>query len=182
MEKEIKKKIKIRYDFITDNPWENEEDIEDSLRLALKLKRPFELSLFSLTFYPETELYEKARQEGIIRDDLNQVYRKSQLAPSRGYLNALFSLLDLGMPKFLVKLLLNKHIPRQYLVGTLYSLIILYKLKRKLKAALKVAIINRLLQGDFQWLWLRSLEIIKETFTPMRHNELPRFTGKPGEI
>ena len=179
--KETKKKMSVRYDFILDNPWENEEDIEDSLRLALKIKRPFELSSFSLTFYPETELYEKAHREGIIRDDLNQVYRKSQLAPSRSYLNSLFSLLDLGMPKFLVKLLLNKHIPRQSLVGSLYSLIVLYKLKRKLKSALK-AIIKRLLQGNFRYLCLRALEIIKQTFTPMRHNELPRFIGKAGEI
>jgi len=178
VEKETKKKIRIRYDFILDNPWENEEDIEDSLHLALKLKRPFDLALFSLTFYPETELYEKAHREGIIQDDLNQVYRRSQLAPNRSYLNALFSLLNLGMPKFLVKLLLNKHIPRRYLVGTLYSLIVLYELKRKLKSAT----IKGLLQGNFQWLYVRSLEIIKQRFTLMTHNKLPRFTGKAGEI
>ena len=57
----------------------------------------------------------------------------------------------------------------------------LAKLKRKLKSALK-AIIKRLLQGNFRYLCLRALEIIKQTFTPMRHNELPRFIGKAGEI
>ena len=176
--KETKKKMKVRYDFIVDNPWENEEDIEDSLRLALKLKRPFDLILFSLTFYPGTELYEKARREEIIWDDLNQVYRKSQLTPSRSYINALFQLLTLGMPKFLVKLLLGKHIPRRYLVSPLYSLIVFYKLKRKLKSA----IVKGFFQGNFQWLYVRSLEIIKQRFTSLEHNELPKFTGRPGEI
>jgi len=176
--KETKKKIRIRYDFILDNPWENEEDIEDSLHLALKFKRPFDLASFSLTFYPETELYEKARREGIIRDDLNQVYRKSQLAPNRSYLNALFSLMYLGMSKLLVKLLLNKHIPRQSLVSIPYFLIVLYELKRKFKSA----VIKGLLRGNFQWLYVRSLEIIKQRFTSLGHNKLPRFTGGPGEI
>jgi len=175
---ETKKKIRIRYDFILDNPWENEKDIEDSLRLALKLKRPFGLALFSLTFYPGTELYEKARREKIIWDDLNQVYRKSQLTPKRSYLNALFLLLSLGMPKFLIKLLLNRRLPRQRLVGSLYFLIGLYNLKRKLKTA----IVKGVFQGNFRWLFFRFSDRIKQRFTLLEHNKLLRFTGSAGEI
>jgi radical SAM superfamily enzyme YgiQ (UPF0313 family) len=179
--KEAKKQISIRYDFILDNPWETEEDVEDSIRFVLKLKRPFDLMLFSLTFYPETALYEKARKEGIIQDDLNQVYRKSQLAPSRSYLNALLALAGLGMPKFLVKLLLNKRIPRKYLVSPLYFLVSLYTLKKKLKSVF----IKGLLRGNFQWVYtayIIFLETMKQKFTLMKHTELERFKGKAGEI
>ena len=176
--KETKKKIRVRYDFIVDNPWEKEEDMENSLRLALKLKKPFDLALFSLTFYPGTELYNKAHQEGIIKDDLNQVYRKSQLVPSRSYLNALFTLLSVGMSKFLVNLLLNKHIPKKYLVSTLYFLIALYTLKKKLKTA----IVEVFFQKNFQWFYVRCLDIIKNRIRLMEHNKLIRFSGRPGEI
>jgi len=179
--KETKKHISVRYDFILDNPWENEEDIKDSIRFVLKLKRPFSLMLFSLTFYPETELYEKARREGIIQDDLNQVYRKSQLAPKHSYFNALLALAGLGMPKFLVKLLLNKRIPQKYLVSPLYFLVSLYTLKKELRSVL----VKGFLGGDFQWVYTAFViffERIKQKFTLMKRTELVRFTGKPGEI
>lgn len=179
--KENKKKISVRYDFILDNPWESEEDMEDSLRFALKLKRPFDLILFSLTFYPETTLYEKARQEGIIKDDLNQVYRKSQLAPSRSYLNTLFALWGLGMSRSLVRFLLNKKIPRKYLVDVLYFLVSLYTLKKRLRSV----IVKGFLRRDFKWVrvtLLIFLETIKQKFTLMSHKNLPRFRGEVGEI
>lgn len=179
--KEIKKEISVRYDFILDNPWESEKDIEDSLQFALKLKRPLDLILFSLTFYPETALYEKACQEGIIKDDLNQVYRKSQLAPSRSYLNALFALLGLGMSRSLVRFFLNKKIPRKYLVGVLYFLVSLYTLKKRLRSV----IVKGFLRGDFQWVrvaFLIFVEMVKQKFTLINQKELPKFRGRAGEI
>ncbi|MCX6759122.1 MAG: radical SAM protein [Candidatus Nealsonbacteria bacterium] len=178
---ETKKKIDIRYDFILDNPWENEEDLKDSIRFVLKLKKPFSLMLFSLTFYPETVLYKKARQEGIIWDDLNQVYRKSQLAPNRSYFNALLALAGLGMSKFLVERLLNTHISKKHLVGSLYFLVSLYTLKKELRSV----IVKGFLRGDFQWVYtafLIFLGRIKQKFVSMRHTELVRFKGKAGEI
>ncbi len=71
----------IRYDFIIDNPWETLEDIKDSLRLLVQIPKPYELQLFSLTLYPGTELYNKAKDEGIIKDEFSQIYRKDYLAP-----------------------------------------------------------------------------------------------------
>jgi len=179
--KEIKKKLIVRYDFILDNPWETEEDVEDSIQFALRMKEPFDLALFSMMFYPGTELYQKARQEGIISDDLNQIYRKSQLTPKRNYLNALFSLLSLGMPKSLVKLLLDKRIPRKYLVGALYFPISFYTLKRGLKS-IRVKVF---LRRDFKWLLVVFsvlLETIKQKFSFLVPEKLPRFQGGPGEI
>jgi radical SAM superfamily enzyme YgiQ (UPF0313 family) len=179
--KETKKKISVRYDFILDNPWENEEDIKDSIRFILKLKKPFSLMLFSLTFYPETALYEKARREGIILDDLSQVYRKSQLAPNRSYFNALLALAGLGMSKFLVELLLDTHIPKKYLVSPLYFLVSLYTLKKELRSVL----IKGFLCGDFQWVYVACVIFfgrIKQKFVLIKHTELVKFKGKVGEI
>ncbi len=179
--KETKKKIIMRYDLILDNPWETDEDLEDSIRFILKLKRPFDLALFSLTFYPGTELYERACKEGIIKDDLTQVYRKSQLAPARTYLNALIALTGLGMPRFLVNILLNKHIPRKCLVSFLYFLINLYIIK----GGLKSAIFKGILKGDFKWfytLFLFSLDILKRKFIKIKNSKLKRFKGKIGEV
>ncbi|MBU4022812.1 B12-binding domain-containing radical SAM protein [Patescibacteria group bacterium] len=179
--KETKKKIDVRYDFILDNPWENEEDLKDNIRFVLKLKRPFSLMLFSLTFYPETALYEKARQEGIIQDDLNQVYRKTQLDPIRSYFNALLILTGLGMPKFLVEFLLNTNIPKKHLISPLYFLVRLYTLKKELRSVM----VKGFLRGDFQWVYTAFLIFIgriKQKFVLAKHTELVRFKGKAGEI
>jgi len=179
--KETRKKIDIRYDFILDNPWENEEDIKESIRFILKLKKPFSLMLFSLTFYPGTVLYKKARQEGIVWDDLNQVYRRTQLTPNRSYFNALLALAGLGMSKFLVERLLNTHIPKKHLVSPLYSLVSLYTLKKELRSV----IIKGFLRGNFQWVYtafLIFLGRVKRKFVSMEHTELVRFKGKAGEI
>ena len=54
----------------------------------------FQLTLYSLVFFPETELYKKAKKEGIIKDDLNDVYRKHYHGCKNTYLNRLFFLLN----------------------------------------------------------------------------------------
>jgi len=58
--------IKIELDFITDNPYEKKKDILNSLRLIRKLA-PFELHLFSLTFYEGTKIYEMAERDNLLR-------------------------------------------------------------------------------------------------------------------
>jgi radical SAM superfamily enzyme YgiQ (UPF0313 family) len=84
----------VQYDIILDNPWESEADLIETLMAVVKFKPPYTLALFSLTFFPGTELYQKAKREGLIKDDLKDVYRKYFLAPRKTYINALFQLLD----------------------------------------------------------------------------------------
>lgn len=88
-------KIKLpQYDIILDNPWETEDDLIETLMFLAKLPSPYYLELLSLTFYPETLLYKKAKSEGIITDDLKDVYRKPEYHNcKRHYLNELFFLL-----------------------------------------------------------------------------------------
>jgi len=61
--------FRARYDFIYDNPYETESDLLGTAKLMLELPRPFIMQSFSLTFYPGTELYLKARSDGIINKD-----------------------------------------------------------------------------------------------------------------
>jgi len=179
--KETKKRISVRYDFILDNPWENEKDIKDSIRFVLRLKKPFSLMLFSLTFYPETALYEKARREGIIWDDLNQVYRRSQLNVNPNYFNTLLELAGLGAPKFLVEFLLNTNLSKKYLTNFLHFLVDLYTLKKGLRSV----IFKGFLRGDFHWVYTVFMIFfgkIKQKFVLIKHTEIAKFKGKAGEI
>jgi len=88
------KKVRGKYDIILDSPWDTDEDTIETLMFLSKLPTPFQLTLYSLVFFPETELYKKAKKEGIIKDDLNDVYRKHYHGCKNTYLNRLFFLLN----------------------------------------------------------------------------------------
>ena len=88
------KELSGRYDIILDSPWDTDEDTIETLMFLSKLPTPFKLTLFSLVFFPGTELYRKAKKEGIIKDDLNDVYRKHYHGCKKTYLNGLFFLLN----------------------------------------------------------------------------------------
>ena len=58
--------ISVRYDFIFDNPFESFDESLESIYLMLKLPVPFSLNLFSLKFFPNTEITKMAEEKGII--------------------------------------------------------------------------------------------------------------------
>jgi len=92
---EFKEHIRLpQYDIIVDNPWETENDLIETLMFMSRLPTPYRIAHFALTFYPGTELYEKAKDDGIITDDLKDVYRKYYHDSKRTYLNGLFFLLS----------------------------------------------------------------------------------------
>lgn len=72
-----KHKLRARFDFIFDNPYETTEDELASARLILRLPKPYILQMHSLTFYPGTELYERAKSDGTLFDELSQVFGKA---------------------------------------------------------------------------------------------------------
>lgn len=114
------------YDIILDNPWETDEDLIKTLMFLTKLPPPYDLCLFSLTFYPGTELYEKAKQEGIIVDDLEDVYRKHYSICKKSYLNRLFFLLsktDGRISTKIMSLLTNRKLRKLKLNWGLYIII-----------------------------------------------------------
>lgn len=58
--------VSIRYDFILDNPFESFEESLESIYLMLELPQPFSANLFSLKFFPNTEITKMALDAGII--------------------------------------------------------------------------------------------------------------------
>ena len=85
------------YDFIVDNPYETDTDKRDTLKFIAAMPRPFKLQAFSLTFYPGTALYQKAKEDGLIIDEQKQIYRhKTWAMKKRDYANLLITLTQNG--------------------------------------------------------------------------------------
>ncbi len=87
------KNVKGKYDIILDSPWDSREDTTETLMFLSKLPTPYKLTLFSLVLFPGTDLYRKGKKEGIIKDDVNDIYRKYYHGCKKTYLNSLFFLL-----------------------------------------------------------------------------------------
>ena len=182
--KETKKEVSVRYDFILDNPWEDEQDILDSIHLAMKLRKSnysgckCNLTLFSLKFYPGTDLYEKARSEGILYDDINQIYRASQLVKSDKYLNEVFGLLAVGSPDWVINLCLGK-------LSRNLNLNIVLRLFELMLLASKASkyFIWSIKSGEVQQLYsLLSRIFSKLSSASLIKSKRPRFCGGPGEF
>lgn len=80
------------YDVILDNPWEKDEDLVETLMLLTRLPTPYRLNIYSLTFYPETELYKQAKRDGFIFDESEDIKNRSYGEIRNNYLNKLFTL------------------------------------------------------------------------------------------
>ena len=96
------------YDFILDNPWETVQDKYETLQLISKIPAPFFLQIFRLTFFPGTGLFEKARDEGLISDDIRDIYRQQYNEREIHYVNLLFSLFSRPVPRSLMNVLVSK--------------------------------------------------------------------------
>ena len=84
---------KVTYDIITDNPWENDEDVIETLMLLSRLPVPYNLGLFSLRLYPGTALYEMAENYGIDTEELTEAHCGNYHIYKKNYLNKLFLLM-----------------------------------------------------------------------------------------
>lgn len=94
------------YHVILDNPWESSEDILKTLNLLMNLPRPYSIKLSSLVFFPKTGIYEKAKAEGLIKNDLEEIYRKPFVYVSGNYLNYLICLAGFSyFPRWVLKIL-----------------------------------------------------------------------------
>jgi anaerobic magnesium-protoporphyrin IX monomethyl ester cyclase len=56
------------YDFIIDNPFETEEEQRQTLEFMLKLSRPYHLHVFSMKYFPGTEMTRRALAAGYISE------------------------------------------------------------------------------------------------------------------
>lgn len=57
------------YDIIVDNPYETQTDIEHTVEVVAHLPKSSYVSVFSLTFYKYTELYDRAKSDGYPVDE-----------------------------------------------------------------------------------------------------------------
>jgi len=104
-----KKMIFPTYDIILDNPWESDEDLLQTIELLSQLPRPFGINPFSLTLYPGTKLYERAKGEGILSNEIKEVYHKDFYLFSPSYLNMIILLFNLfKVPRPILKILTSK--------------------------------------------------------------------------
>lgn len=97
------------YHVILDAPWETFEDRMDTARLLARLPKPFGLAIASLVYFPETELYRQAREEGRIHDEETEIYRRPFYIPPRGdYASVVIYLLTFQhIPQAVYELLLR---------------------------------------------------------------------------
>jgi radical SAM superfamily enzyme YgiQ (UPF0313 family) len=101
---------KINYYMITDNPYETEDELITSIRFTSGLLRPFSLSLYSLNFYPGTPIYNRALNDGILKNK-EEALQESTMILKDTYLNKVFlALRYFEIPPFLVRELTNKKI------------------------------------------------------------------------
>jgi len=176
---ETQRKIIVRYDFIVDNPWGGEEDVEKSIRFALQLQKPFELAVFSLVFYPGTELYNKAKAEGMIKDDLNEVYRITQLTPKYMYMNEVFLLMGQGAPKWLIRLLLKTKMRSRAFARVLRKVFVLLVYYPR---ALRFFLFERFRHNKGQVFSRAFQKIVNDCKAGRMARRMPQFDGVAGEI
>jgi radical SAM superfamily enzyme YgiQ (UPF0313 family) len=121
MVNEYRDQVKVNYDIILDSPWDTDEDLIETLMFLSKLPTPFIINLCSLVFFPETDIYRKAKKEGLIKDDVKDIYRKYIFGCSNTYLNKLFKLLNdyvsvgIGISPIIMFILTHKITRKLYL-------------------------------------------------------------------
>ena len=89
-----KDKVTAWYDIILDSPWDTDEDTIETLMFLSRLPTPYRLTLFSLLFYPGTDLYRKAKKDGMIKNYVDDIYRRHYNGIKPTYLNNLHVLLN----------------------------------------------------------------------------------------
>ena len=95
------------YDFIVENPYETREDLLDTVRLLIKLPRPYQIRVYALSFFPGTELYKKASADGIFYADM---YDKTFGQRTKGgYLNFIIDLTKYELLRPALSILTTKY-------------------------------------------------------------------------
>ena len=132
------------YDFIVDNPWETDEENLKTLRFLLTIPRPWAINIQSLTFFPGTELYERAKKEGIITDNFRDIYNKSYKAYRSTYINRMFYFFcQSRLPTWALSLFVNKWILALRLNYPLWWLYVAARDTKRFLRQLKWKIKNR---------------------------------------
>lgn len=122
-------KGKINYYMITDNPYESEEELVQSIRFTSKILRPFGLSLYSLNFYPGTVIYNNVVRDKILTNK-EEALQESTMEYKNTYLNKVFvSLRFFALPPFFVRFLTSQKIYSNKIYQKIFNKIFKYLYK-----------------------------------------------------
>jgi radical SAM superfamily enzyme YgiQ (UPF0313 family) len=108
------RKMVVTCDFITDAPYESEEDVLASVKLIQQLPNWFSMTVFTFVWYPGSPLYKQALEKGLITQD-PELYNAKSFQPfehkGHSYVSHLliaFGCANFVMPGWLKRLLLSK--------------------------------------------------------------------------
>jgi anaerobic magnesium-protoporphyrin IX monomethyl ester cyclase len=125
------------YDVITDNPYETADDRLETLRLVYGLPQPYRLSLYSLTFYPGTDIHSRAKADGLIEGEEEAIYRRNFQKVDANYYNLALFFHHLNLPRPFLHLLTQRFVfnllsrgPLNRICGWLLSLLLALRLSR----------------------------------------------------
>lgn len=109
------------YDVIIQNDLETDADRDETIKLLLRLKKPFGLTLFALTPYPRTELAEIYKQKGI--SSRTDPYGKGYSDYDEGDFYFQLSKIIPDTPHFLSNLIFNNKDKKnwRYFLNTYYN-------------------------------------------------------------
>jgi radical SAM superfamily enzyme YgiQ (UPF0313 family) len=94
------------YDFIIENPYETNEDLLETVRLLVKLPRPYITRVYALSFFPGTALHKKACADGIFFDDMYDITFGQR--HQGGYLNFLVDMNKYRIPQKILEVLISR--------------------------------------------------------------------------
>jgi len=93
------------YDFIIENPFEEREDIRESLDLIASLPRPYRIQVFPLKIFPGTKLFTDSLKT-VPRETLEkEIYQEKWQPYRRNLVNLLYVLPNTRFPLFLWKIM-----------------------------------------------------------------------------
>ncbi len=100
-----------KYDIIMENPYESLKDNLETLRFLTNIPKPFEILSFKLIFFPGTEIYEKAKKDGIIHNEKDEIYNRSFSEIPGNFINMLYFNVHI-IPRPILKILLKENIAK----------------------------------------------------------------------
>ncbi|MCR4319587.1 MAG: B12-binding domain-containing radical SAM protein [Candidatus Brocadiaceae bacterium] len=112
-----------RYDVILDDPFSTDEDELEVLDTLTKVKKPFLVSCFSMTFFPNSEIYKMAKEQGLLSEGKDGYLLKTTFA-KRTYLNNLVEISP-RVPACIIKFFV-KHREKKFSETLLKVFIYLY--------------------------------------------------------
>lgn len=114
--------LSVTYDIITDNPYEKDRDMNDTISLLEKLPKPLHLHVYSLTFYPGTYLYDKAVIDGFVKESYYLTEYKFLYKLNKSFYNFIFLLYSLRFPSRVIAWAMQFESPKNMLTRGTKSL------------------------------------------------------------